>query len=487
MKGQTTAKANPIVATKEDKSKNTFNDAMRNYENAVATGQDSTKQLTALAIAVTASVINKLYDPQRKTAAKLDKASSTGTSPVMAKLRRGLFADLATLDKMGECMEVDTIASRLIDEAEQAAKGRADAAKALQVADYAAALANTLNNIAPKAAADTRRKASEAAAKALLAAKIAAHDMKDGRKVARTAISYAINACRKAAIVAHAAGDSCLSYSMSDGADLLNSAIVAILEQTEEHADEGAWLEKPLTVERVRRRVLRPGEVVTFEDRNTTPIQEVYRAVRRSIENSRAAAADPRNGYIYIEDIAATNDSGADEVIYRRYGRYMDLGGNWTSAAAASMPGAPAGLETHGGGLVTGDIETFNTMEQIVTALNLTKRQKDILYRRLKFYSYDEIAAALNIKRQAVQSAIAKIAAKWAALGLATPAAYEDRTAAQDKPRALVQVRIEDSATLATFESVKEAAAVTGVNKGSISAAASGKRTSAGGYVWKFI
>ena len=103
---------------------------------------------------------------------------------------------------------------------------------------------------------------------------------------------------------------------LSDGLDLVNTAALALLEQAAEHADKGAgWLDKPHTVRRLSKRVyIRLDDSAAYREEDTTPIQEVYRAVRKAVQNSRAVQTDPRNGYTYIEDLTA---DGLDTIYYR--------------------------------------------------------------------------------------------------------------------------------------------------------------------------
>ena len=58
-----------------------FETVKRNYETALASGKDSTQELTALATAVAYSVLNKCIDPQRKTAADRETVSDNGNNP----------------------------------------------------------------------------------------------------------------------------------------------------------------------------------------------------------------------------------------------------------------------------------------------------------------------------------------------------------------------------------------------------------------------
>ena len=64
--------------TNTAKSRPDFEQVKRNYETALASGKDSTQELTALATAVAYSVLNKCIDPQRKTAADRETVSDNG-------------------------------------------------------------------------------------------------------------------------------------------------------------------------------------------------------------------------------------------------------------------------------------------------------------------------------------------------------------------------------------------------------------------------
>ena len=86
--------------TNTAKSRPDFEQVKRNYETALASGKDSTQELTALATAVAYSVLNKCIDPQRKTAADRETVSDNGYNPALVQLKRGIAADLATLDNL---------------------------------------------------------------------------------------------------------------------------------------------------------------------------------------------------------------------------------------------------------------------------------------------------------------------------------------------------------------------------------------------------
>lgn len=199
---------------------------------------------------------------------------------------------------------------------------------------------------------------------------------------------------------------------LTDGLDLVNAAVVAILEQTAEHATTApGWMEQPYTLRRLSRRVIIKAEdSAKWESVETSPIREVYRAIRREVQNSRAMQTDPRNGYLYIEDTAADPDSDATETIYRRLHKWADLGGY-----------------THTGDY-TADMQTATDYNAVVAALNLTDRQATIVKLRMSGYGYKAIATYLGIKPGAVQTQLLRLRAKCETLGF-TPSMWAEMNA----------------------------------------------------------
>ncbi len=199
---------------------------------------------------------------------------------------------------------------------------------------------------------------------------------------------------------------------LSDGLDLVNAAIVAILEQTAEHAATApGWMETPYTARRLDRRVIIKAEdSAKWENVETSPIREVYRAIRREVQHSRAMQTDPRNGYLYIEDTAADPDSDKTETIYRRLHKWADLGGY-----------------THTGDY-TADAQTAADYNAVVAALNLTERQATIIKLRMSGYGYKAIGTYLGVTHNAVVNAIKKVQSKCAAVGF-TPDMWAEMTA----------------------------------------------------------
>ena len=194
-----------------------------------------------------------------------------------------------------------------------------------------------------------------------------------------------------------------IGETLSDGIDLVQAAALAILEQAAEHAaDGGEWLDTPHTVRRLSRRVyIRSDESAAYRDDETTPIQEVYRAVRQAVQNSRAVQTDPRNGYSYIEDLTADGL----ETIYYRLHKYADLGGYDCN------------------GNYTTDRQNVADYETLVARLDLTDRQAQILRLRMQGKGYKAIATYLGIPQSSVCRCMYQVRNKAEKIGL-TPDGY---------------------------------------------------------------
>lgn len=299
-----------------------FENIKRNYEAAIASGNDSTHELMALATAVAYSVVNKCIDPQRKNAQQQNAASDSGYNPVMVELKKGIAADIALLK-------------------------------------------------------NTQRAANSATALSYNA---------DGDLLTVTADKDAADALVNL-----------MSVTLTDGIDLVQTAALAILEQAAEHANGEKWLDKKYTIRRLSRRVyIRMEDSAAYKDDITTPIQEIYRAVRHAIQDSRAVQTDPRNGYSYIEDMTVDGL----EIIYRRMGKYIDMGGYDCN------------------GNYTTDRQAAADYETLVASLNLTDRQAQVLRLRMQGMGYQAIATYCGVCKNAIVKTIQQIQKKAMAAGL---------------------------------------------------------------------
>lgn len=188
-----------------------------------------------------------------------------------------------------------------------------------------------------------------------------------------------------------------INDTLSDGLDLVNAAALALLEQAAEHADSGAeWLDRPYTVRRLSKRVyIKLTDSAAYREEETTPIQEVYRAIRKIVQDSRATSTDPRNGYSYIEEITPDRL----DVIYYRMGKYTDLGGY------------------NSDGLYTTDRQAALDYAAIIEKLQLSDRQAVIVRLRMQGNGYKAIASYLGVTHNAIINAMKKVQAKAEKIG----------------------------------------------------------------------
>ena len=186
-----------------------------------------------------------------------------------------------------------------------------------------------------------------------------------------------------------------------DGLDLLDDAVLSILSETKKQASREPGqpidLERPCTVKRLKRRVyIRVEESVNgWEEVDTTPIQEVFKAVRRAVRSSRAVQADPRNGYIYLSFLTTDGD-GHEEILYRRLPRYMDVGSDGSYTPAGRVAGCPAGLDGRPTNY-TADHATVEDMDNIMQRLHLTDRESAVIKYRMQGYGYRAISTAMGM------------------------------------------------------------------------------------------
>lgn len=325
---------NTTAATTQASRPN-FEQVKRNFETALASGKDYTQELTALATAVSYSVLNKCLDPQRKTAVDRESVSNNGNNTALLQVKQGIRKDIATLD-------------------------------------------------------NTRRNANAATV---------THYNADGDLITETVNKDAENALA-----------SLISETLSDGIDLVQTAIAAILEQAAEHASGEKWLDTPYIVRRLSKQVyIQAADSAAYVDTETSPIQEVYREVRRAVQDSRAVQTDPHNGYLYIEELTADGL----ETIYHRLGKYADLGGHDCN------------------GNYTTDRQTAVDYETVIEMLDLTDRQATIIKLRMQGKGYKQIATYLGVKPDGIKVQMRRLREKCERIGF-TPSMWQEMTGEND-------------------------------------------------------
>lgn len=136
-----------------------------------------------------------------------------------------------------------------------------------------------------------------------------------------------------------------------------------------------------------------------WETVETSPIREVYKAVRREVANNRSLNIDPSNGYLYLEDLAKDEESNEETTVYRRLNKYTDLAGNVTDFNGAVK------FET----VDSGSVADYDKMTE---ALELTARQAQVLQLRMSGYGCVAIGTYLGVKEESVRSVLQTIQKK---------------------------------------------------------------------------
>lgn len=189
---------------------------------------------------------------------------------------------------------------------------------------------------------------------------------------------------------------------LGDGLDLVHVAMVALLDESEK-ADRTKenFLENTCEVRRLKKKVwIKSADSVNgWETVETSPIREVYKAVRREVANSRSLNIDPSNGYLYLEDLATDEESSEETTIYRRLNKFSDLAGNVTDYNGAVT-------------FETVDSASVDKYENMVDALELTARQAKVLELRMGGYGCVAIGTYLGVKEESVMSVLKTIQKK---------------------------------------------------------------------------
>lgn len=189
---------------------------------------------------------------------------------------------------------------------------------------------------------------------------------------------------------------------MGDGLDLVHVAMVALLDESEK-ADRTKenYLENTYGVRRLKKKVWIKSEdsVNGWETVETSPIKEVYKAVRREVANNRSLNIDPSNGYLYLEDLATDEESNEETTIYRRLNKFSDLAGNVTDFNGAVK-------------FETVDANSVTDYDAMVEELELTARQSKILELRMGGYGYVAIATYLGVNEKSVRDVLKTVQKK---------------------------------------------------------------------------
>lgn len=195
--------------------------------------------------------------------------------------------------------------------------------------------------------------------------------------------------------------DAVLKTVMSDGTELVSTAIDAVLTQTFKYCDGvPGWMTRPVAEKKLSKRVyIRLEDSAAYAETEVVPIRECFRAVRRQVAQSATVKAD-KSKYMYIADMVGGVEGLPLETVYYRLGKYADIGGYETDIYGRHTA------------RYTADKQTAKDVQELLQALELTAQQVQLLELRLRGYGYKAIATYLGITPQAVQNRLKKIQAK---------------------------------------------------------------------------
>lgn len=174
-----------------------------------------------------------------------------------------------------------------------------------------------------------------------------------------------------------------------DGFELVSCGCVAILEEIEKAHDRHGetlpanWFELPYTIETLDKRVvINSDKSAKLKQIDIAPITQVYRAIRDGVANNRSVQAASLK-YCYIAD------ANTDGLYYRIDKNNTVIDGDGTAKNAM-----------------------VHDMRELVSSLNLTDTQSQVLKLRLKGYGLQAIASYYGRSKQAVAKTLKQIQVK---------------------------------------------------------------------------
>lgn len=194
-----------------------------------------------------------------------------------------------------------------------------------------------------------------------------------------------------------------------DADDLIQVAAVAILQQVKrmQAANGKIDLESVYVKKTLRKRtlVISGNNELSYISKDTTGIQEIFRAVRSYI-NSNKNRYQVSN-FSYLQAIA----KDTQETYYYRLPKYADLGGYVRDYNGKNTFYTVSDNAT----------DDIARVKQIIDTLQLTATQTEILKYRLQGLSYREIAARRGTSATAVLKAVKQIQAKAIKINFCPP------------------------------------------------------------------
>ena len=172
-----------------------------------------------------------------------------------------------------------------------------------------------------------------------------------------------------------------------DGIDLIQEAVCLLLEQAITHGSDIGWLDRPYTIRTIASRALiKEADTEGYQEEITTPLQECYRTIRRTINSYQNSHST--HGSLSLDSL----DSSQLDALYIACSKYTDPN------------------------------KTLDTAkwdyEDLLHALNLTARQERIVTLRMQGYGYQAIATYLGISKSTVTRTLDRLKDKCMTMGI---------------------------------------------------------------------
>lgn len=200
-----------------------------------------------------------------------------------------------------------------------------------------------------------------------------------------------------------------IGKTLGDGADVVQSVILELLEQLDKHGGADNWLEQSCSVERLAKQVLiRRDDSAAYRTVETTPIQEAFRAARREVSDN-SAVKESSAKYAYIDALeCGDEDERGEGRVYRRLALYSDIGGAPCNGRIDSAAGSPRGYSDSADNYTVGTSD-YRRYYALRDRLNLTERQEQILVLREKGYGYRAIGTYIGIREETVYTTMRRL------------------------------------------------------------------------------
>lgn len=201
----------------------------------------------------------------------------------------------------------------------------------------------------------------------------------------------------------HTAARQLAADTLTDASDLVQTAALAILDETDKASRRAplssGFMEVEYEVRKLKKNVrITADSVGGWETVNTTPVQQAFKAVRRAVESTRAIT-NASNKYTYLDYTETDPETGAEVTVYRRLPMYSNLAGETTDIS---------GKVTY----ITADQTTVDRADDILAALNLTDLEARVFKHLLSGYGYKAIATALGVTDDSAKGTVKRIRAK---------------------------------------------------------------------------